>query len=179
MDRGENSNTVLTSGLILVTFLMVNSLFFLRRATSDERLRSGSRQRKGCDGFRETFHQLRRRVAVLGHHLSLATHLHHQPGTEIFLSVSATNNQSRFSFLPSSFAFFTLFLLRFNAIFTLSAKSTFDLAALQLPFGHGFGLLRTVVPLPVVHGITIQAKLVSMADASKLVSIFFASVLRS
>lgn len=108
-----------------------------------------------------------------GHHLSLATHLHHQPGTEIFLSVSATNNQSRYSFLPSSFAFFTLFLLRFNAIFTLSAKSTFDLAALQLPFGHGFGLLRTVVPLPVVHGITIQAKQVSMADASKLVSIFF------
>lgn len=84
----------------------------------DERLRSGSRQRKGCDGFGRPFTSCDAGLPWGGHHLSLATHLHHQPGTEIFLSVSATNNQSRFFFsLPFKFCLLHTILTAFRRNF--------------------------------------------------------------
>lgn len=94
-----------------------------------------------------------------------------QLGTEIFLSVSATNNPSRF-FPPFKFCLHTI-LLRFNAISTHSlslspsTKSTFDLETIQLPLGHGIGLL---VPLP-VHESIIYAKPIAGLMQSSL-SIF-------
>lgn len=149
---------ILTSVLILVTFPWVDSLFCFRKAR-DERLRPGSRQRKGCDGFREEdLSPVATKGCRGGHRLSLAT----LPPPDWY-----RNFPLRFCFntisLFSRFRFCLLhnILLRFNAMFTLSAKSTFDLETLQLPLGHGFGLqLRSVVPLP-VHGITIHAKPVS------------------
>lgn len=109
MDRGENNSVILTSVLILVTFPWADSLFCFRKAR-DERLRPGSRQRKGCDGFRE---EDLSPVATKGCRGGPPSFTGHSSTTRLVPKFSSPfllqHNQSRFFFLTSGFAFFTIF----------------------------------------------------------------------
>lgn len=165
----------LTSGLILATFLVVDSLFFFRRA-SDERLRSGSRQRKGCDGFREE-------------DLSPVATQGCRGGPPPFTGHSSTTNQApkfslRFCHEQSVSIFSSLQVLPSSHYFTAFQRNFCSLGEINLRFrdpptsvwsrfqitSHGGSTSR-----PRNH---YSSKTSLNADASKLVSIFFASVLK-
>lgn len=131
----------------------------------------GHARERGVTGFtRKTFHQLRRRVAVGGHHLSLAAlpqpDLHrnfplrfcHEQSVSIFSSLQV---------LPSSH-YFTAFQRNFHSLCEINLRFSDPPTSVWPRFritSHGG-------PLP-VHGITIQEKLVSMLMQANYSLYFF------
>lgn len=162
---------ILTSVLILVTFPWADSLFCFRKAR-DERLRPGSRQRKGCDGFREEdLSPVATKGCRGGHRLSLAT----LPPPDWY-----RNFPIRFCFNTISLdSFFSLQVLPSSQYFTAFQRNFHSLGEINLRFGDpptsAWSRFRITTSLggstsrPRYH---YSSKTSLKADASKLVSIF-------
>lgn len=136
----------------------------------------GHARERGVTGFaRKTFHQLRRRVAVGGHHLSLATSpplARHRNFSLRFCHEQSVSIFSSLQVLPSSH-YFIAFQRNFCSLGEINLRFRDPPTSVWSRFritSHGGSTSR-----PRNH---YSSKTSLNADASKLVSIFFASVLK-